>query len=126
MAMQDKRSRGRRLADRIGLFCTDYWNADGSIRELTEEEGRQEDIAYERYLASFDELSPEEMDALEAKADADDAEHAFYDRLARAQDTNPQRGLPVPVHMRRSVWGHPEYAEEALRLAKQKRAKASL
>ena len=59
-----------------------------------------------------------------ALAAENEAEHAFCERLDRAWD-NPKRGLPVPIHMRRSVWGHPEYAEEALRLAKQKRAKAA-
>ena len=108
-------SRGRRLAEHIGLFCTDYWNADGSIRAPTEEESRQEDVAYEKYLASFDALTPEQMDAFEAEADKDDAE---ISRLERAWD-NPSRGLPVPMR------GRPEHAEEALRLAKQKRAKAS-
>ena len=111
--MQDKLSTGRRLADRIGLFCTDYWNADGSIREPTEEESRQEDVAYEKYLASFDALTTEQMDALEAEADEDDA---AIGRLERAWD-NPSRGLPVPMR------GRPKHAEEALRLAKQKRAK---
>ena len=90
--MQDKMSRGRRLAERIGLFCTDYWNADG------------------------DALTPEQMDALEAEADEGDA---AIDRLERAWD-NPSRGLPVPMR------GRPEHAEEALRLAKQKRAKVSV
>ena len=93
--MQDKTSRGRRLAERIGLFCTDYFNDDGSIREPTEEEGRQEDIAYEKYLASFDALTSEQMDAFEAKADEDDAAHAFYERLERPWDTH-RAACPFP------------------------------
>ena len=106
-------SRGRRLAERIGLFCADYWNADGSIRAPTEEESRQEDVAYAQHLAVFDALTPEQMDALEAEADEDDA---AIGRLECAWD-NPSRGLPVPTR------GRPEHADEALRLAKQKRAK---
>ena len=81
---------------------------------LTDEQFAEKVARAERIASQdFDEMARE-----------NEAERAFYDRLERAYD-NPARGLPVPIHMRRSVWGHPEYAEEALRLAKQKRAKAS-
>ena len=60
--MQDKMSRARRLEQRIGLFCTDYWNADGSIRKPTEEESREEGIEVRGISSLVDALTPEQMD----------------------------------------------------------------